>query len=236
MQNTLAVAKREFASFVNSPIAYILVTLYILFTGYFFFLELFLNRQADMRPFFSQMPLFFCLFVSPLTMRLLAEEKKEGTLELLLTMPITDWQLLLGKFFAALGVMVLLLLLTVVFAVTVTFLGPLDKGATLAAYIGAILMAGAYVAIGLMASSFTRSQIVSLLLSLGIGLALFMVGQVGPMLPTALQPVAAAISIATHFQNIARGVIDTRDVLYYFSMIFCCLLIAQTSLESRRWR
>jgi ABC-2 type transport system permease protein len=236
MQNTLAVAKREFASFMNSPIPYILVTIYILFTGYLFFMELFLNQQADMRPFFSQMPLFFCLFVSPLTMRLVAEERKEGTLELLLTMPLTDWQLLIGKFLAALGVMVVLLGLTVVIAVTVSFLGPLDKGATLAAYIGAILMAGAYVAIGIMASSFTRSQIVSLLLTLGIGLGLFMVGQVGPMLPAMLQPVAAGISISTHFQNIARGVIDTRDVLYYVSVMFVCLLVAQTTLESRRWR
>lgn len=236
MRNTLAIAKREFSSYVNSPIPYILVTAYIITAGYLFFRQLFLARQADMRPFFENMPLLFCLIVPFLTMRLVAEERKEGTLELLLTMPVTDWQIVLGKFFAALGLISVLLLLTLAFPVTVAGLGPLDKGATVAAYVGALLMSGAYVAIGIMASSFTRSQIVAALVAFFIGFGLFLMGAVSTVLPPGLAVVAGALSIMTHFMNIARGVIDSRDVIYYFSVIAICLLVAQTTLDSRRWR
>lgn len=236
MRNTMAIAKREFGSYVNSPIPYILVTAYIATAGYMFFRQLFLVRQADMRHFFENMPLLFCLIVPFVTMRLVAEERREGTLELLLTMPVTDWQLVIGKFLAALGLMAVLLLLTCAFPVTVAFLGPLDKGTTIASYFGALLMSGAFVAIGIMASSFTRSQIVAALVAFFIGFGLFLLGALIGVLPPSLAPVAAALSIGSHFMNIARGVIDLRDFLYYVSVIFVCLLVAQTTLDSRRWR
>ena len=236
MRNTMAIAKREFASYINSPIPYILVTAYLVIAGYMFFRQLFLVRQAEMRHFFENMPLLFCVIVPFLTMRLLAEERKEGTLELLLTMPVTDGQLVLGKFLAAMGLMGLLLLLTLAFPVTVAALGPLDKGATVAGYVGALLMASAFVAIGIMASALTRSQIVAALLAFFIGFGLFLLGALIGVLPPSLAPLAAALSISAHFMNIARGVIDSRDVLYYVSIVFVCLLIAQTTLDSRRWR
>lgn len=236
MRNTMAIAKREFASYLNSPIPYILVTAFIVTIGFMFFTELFLQRQADMRPFFSNLPLFFCFLVPLICMRLVAEERREGTLELLLTMPVTDWQVVVAKFLSALGVIALLLALTSVFAVTVAALGPLDKGATVASYFGALLMAGAFVAIGVMASSFTRSQIVAALVAFFVSFALFLAGALVGVLPRSVAPVAAALSIGGHFQNIARGVIDLRDVLYYLSIIVVCLLVAQTTLDSRRWR
>jgi ABC-2 type transport system permease protein len=233
----MAIAKREFASYINSPIPYILVTAYIATAGYMFFKQLFLpGAQADMRHFFENMPLLFCLIVPFVTMRLVAEERREGTLELLLTMPVTDWQLVTGKFLAALGLMCVLLLLTLAFPLTVSFLGPLDKGVTVACYFGALLMAGAFVAIGVMASSFTRSQIVAALVAFFIGFGLFLLGALIAVLPPSLAPLAGALSIGSHFMNIARGVIDSRDVLYYLSIIVICLLIAQTTLDSRRWR
>ena len=237
MRNTMAIAKREFQSYVNSPIPYILVTAYIVTAGYMFFKQLFMpGAQADMRHFFENMPLLFCLIIPFITMRLVAEERREGTLELLLTMPITDWQLVIGKFLAALGLMGVLLLLTVAFPITVASLGPLDKGVTVASYFGALLMSGAFVAIGIMASAFTRSQIVAALVAFFIGFALYLLGALMGVLPPALAPIAAGLSIAAHFMNIARGVIDTRDVLYYASVIFVCLIVAQTTLDSRRWR
>lgn len=236
MRNTLAVAKREFRSYVNSPIAYILVTMYIITAGYLFFRQLFLTRQADMRPFFEYMPMLFALIVPFVTMRLVAEERREGTLELLLTLPLTDWQLIFGKFLAALGLMCTLLLLTTAFPITVAFLGPLDKGTTVAGYIGAILMSGAYVAIGLMASTFLRSQIAAALTAFFIGFALYLLGMMIPFVPPWAQPIAQGLSIGSHFMNIARGVIDSRDLVYYLSMIGGCLLITHTTLESRRWR
>ncbi len=236
MRNTMAIAKREFGSYVNSPIPYILVTAYLATAGYLFLSQLFFAKQADMRPFFEIMPLLFCFIVPFVTMRLVAEERKEGTLELLLTMPVTDWQLVIGKFLAALGLMAVLLLLTVAFPITVAALGPLDKGTTVASYIGALLMAGAFIGIGVMASSFTKSQIVAALVAFFICFALYMLGHLVGILPRSVANVAAGLSIAAHFMNIARGVIDTRDVIYYASIIFVCLLIAQTTLDSRRWR
>jgi ABC-2 type transport system permease protein len=236
MRNTLAIAKREFQSYVNSPIAYILVTLYTITAGYLFFHNLFLSRQADMRTFFEYMPLLFAFIVPLLTMRTIAEERREGTLELLLTLPLTDVQLIAGKFLAALGLMTALLILTLAFPVTVSFLGPLDWGTTIAGYIGALLMAGAYVAIGVMASAFLRSQIAAALIAFGIGFSLYLVGSTIPYLPPWAQPIAEGLSIGSHFMNISRGVIDSRDLVYYASMIFGCLIITHTTLESRRWR
>jgi ABC-2 type transport system permease protein len=212
------------------------VTVYFITAGWLFFTQLFLENQADMRGFFGLAPLLFALIMPFLTMRLLAEERAQGTLELLLTMPVTDWEVVLGKYLASVGLISVLLGLTLIFPMTVASLGPLDKGATVAAYFGMLLMCGTYAAIGLMASAFSRSQIIAALIAFAIGFGLFIVGQLVQVLPPWIAPFANAVSIHSRFQNIARGVIDTRDVLYYASMIGSCLLVAQSTLESRRWR
>ncbi|HZS39820.1 MAG TPA: ABC transporter permease [Polyangia bacterium] len=236
MQNVFAVARREFVSYFNSPIAYLVVAAYLILSGELFFRELFLGGQADMRGFFGMAPLLFCFFTPLITMRLLAEERAQGTLELLLTMPVTDWQVVIGKFFASTGLIAVLLLLSLAFPLSVGALGPIDKGATVAAYVGMLLMSGTYAAIGLMTSAFTRNQIVAGILAMFIGFVLFIVGAEVQVMPPWLAPICNAISIQTHFMNIARGVIDSRDVLYYVSVILGCLVVAQTTLESRRWR
>jgi ABC-2 type transport system permease protein len=236
MSNAFAIARREFSSYFNSPIAYLVVSVYLILSGALFFPELFINGQADMRGFFGLSPLLFFIITPFLTMRLLAEEKSQGTLELMLTMPLTDWQVVVGKYLATLGLFCVLLLLTLAFPITVAFLGPLDKGATVAAYIGMLLMGGTYAAIGLMASSFTKNQIVAALIALFIGFILYILGSLSQVLPGWLQTFANAVSVHSRFQNISRGVIDLRDIVYYLSMIFGCLLIAQTTLDSRRWR
>jgi len=236
VKNIMSIAKREFASYFNSAIAYMVVTVYLGLSGALFFWSLFLEQQASMRGFFELAPLLFFIITPLLTMRLLAEERAQGTLELLLTMPITDWQVVLGKFFASVGLILVLVLLTLPFPISVASLGPLDKGATFASYVGLILMAGTYSAIGLMASSFTKNQFIAALIALTIGFGLFILSRLVPLLPPSVAPFINSICIDTHFQNAARGVIDSRDVVYYLSMMFGCLLVAQTSLESRRWR
>jgi ABC-2 type transport system permease protein len=237
MKNVVAIAKREFTSYFNSPIAYIVAVVYITIAGYLFLTQLFIEGQADMRPFFGRAPMLFLFIIPLLTMRLLAEEKREGTLELLLTMPVTDWQVVLGKYLASVGLIAVMLALTLTIPFSVAMLGPLDKGTTFAAYLGLLLMGGAYAAIGLMASAFTRNQIIAVLIAFFISFALFLVGQMVQILPPSLVPIANAVSITTHFENnIARGILDSRDLLYYASMIFGCLLVAEATLESRRWR
>jgi ABC-2 type transport system permease protein len=236
MNPALVISKREIRTYFNSPVAYIVVTVFTAITGYLFFTQLFIEKQADMRSFFGVMPLLFMFMIPAITMRLLAEEKGSGTLELLITMPVRDWEVVLGKFLAALALLCAALGLTLVFAITVATLGPIDRGPTLGGYFGLVLMGGAYVSIGLMASSLTRNQIVAFIVSFAICFALYLFGRLTQFVPEALQPIISFLSIDGHFENISRGVIDSRDVIYYLSVMGVCLLIATTALESRKWK
>ena len=236
MSPALVISKREIRTYFNSPVAYIVVTVFTIVFGFFFFNNLFVEKQADMRGFFSLAPLMFCFFAPAITMRLLAEEKGSGTIELLITMPVRDWEVVVGKWLAAMALLLTTLLLTLVFAITVAKLGPLDKGPAFGGYLGLLLMGGSYVAIGVMASSLTRNQVVSLIVAFGICFALFLLGKVLPFIPEKIQPLVAFLSTDTHFENVSRGVIDSRDVIYYVSVIVVTLLIATTSLESRKWK
>jgi ABC-2 type transport system permease protein len=236
MNPALVISKREIRAYFNSPVAYIVVTVFTILTGYLFFTQLFLEKQADMRPFFGVMPLLFMFVIPAITMRLVAEEKGNGTLELLITMPVRDWEVIVGKFLAALVLLCSALALTLVFAITVKSLGPLDRGPAIGGYLGLVLMGGAYIAIGVMASSLTRNQIIAFIVAFAISFALFLFGKLTQFVPESLQPIVSFLSIDGHFDNISRGVIDTRDVLYYLSVITVCLLVATTSLESRKWK
>jgi ABC-2 type transport system permease protein len=236
MNATWAISKREIRTYFNSPVAYIVVTVFTVLAGYLFFTELFLERQADMRGFFNMAPLLFMFIAPAITMRLVAEEKGSGTLELLITMPVRDWEVILGKFLAALVLLATALALTLVFVFSVSTIGPLDRGPTIAGYFGLLLLGGAYLSIGLMASAFTRNQIVAFILAFAISFSLFLLGRFTQILPEWLQPLVAFLSLMEHFENISRGVIDSRDVLYYLSVMGVCLLVATTALESRKWR
>jgi len=236
MSPALVISKREIRTYFNSPVAYIVVTVFTIVFGVFFFNNLFVEKQADMRSLFNLAPLMLCFFAPAITMRLLAEEKGSGTIELLITMPVRDAEVVVGKFLAAMVVLATTLGLTLVFAITVSRLGPLDKGPAVAGYLGLLLLGGAYVAIGVMASSFARNQVVALIAAFAICFTLFLLGKVLPFIPESLQPIVSFLSTDAHFENIGRGVIDSRDVIYYLSVIGVALLVATTSLESRRWK
>ena len=236
MTPALVISRREIRTYFNSPVAYIVVPVFVILTGYLFFTQLFLEKQADMRGFFNIMPLLFMFMIPAITMRLLADEKSSGTLELLITMPVRDWEVVFGKFLAAMALLCTAIGLTLVFAITVKSLGPLDRGPAIGGYLGLVLMGGAYVAIGVMASALTRNSIVSFIVAFAISFALYLLGRLTQFLPQSLQKLVAFLSIDGHFENIGRGVIDTRDVIYYLSVMVVCLLIATLSLESRRWK
>ncbi len=236
MSPALVISRREIRTYFNSAVAYIVVAAFTVLTGYLFFTQLFLEKQADMRGFFNIMPLMFMFVVPAITMRLLADEKSSGTLELLITMPVRDWEVVVGKFLAAMALLCTAIGLTMVFALTVRALGPLDRGPAIGGYLGLILMGGAYVSIGVMASSLTRNPIVSFILAFIISFGLYLLGRLTQFLPQAWQGLVAYLSIDGHFENIGRGVIDSRDVIYYFSVIAVGLLVATLSLESRRWK
>ena len=236
MTPALVISRREIRTYFNSPVAYIVVPVFVIITGYLFFTQLFLEKQADMRGFFNIMPLMFMFMIPAITMRLLADEKSSGTLELLITMPVRDWEVVVGKFLAAMALLCTAIGLTLVFAITVKSLGPLDRGPAIGGYLGLVLMGGAYVAIGVMASALTRNSIVSFIIAFAISFALYLLGRLTQFLPQALQKLVAFLSIDGHFENIGRGVVDSRDVIYYLSVMTVCLLIATLSLESRRWK
>lgn len=230
------IAKRELRTYFNSPVAYIVVTVFTLIAGFMFFTELFIEKQADMRAFFNLAPFLFMFFGPAITMRLLAEERGTGTIELLITMPVRDWEVVAGKFLAALLMLATLVGLTLLYAITVAKLGPLDKGPAFGGYFGLLLLGGAYVAIGVMASALTRNQIIAFIVSFAIGFALFLLGKLTQFLPEAIRPLIAFLAIDGHFENIQRGVIDSRDVLYYLSVMGVCLILATNALDARRWR
>ncbi|HTA20761.1 MAG TPA: ABC transporter permease [Polyangia bacterium] len=236
MSPALVISRREIRTYFNSPVAYIVVTVFTVITGYLFFTQLFLEKQAELRQLFGFMPFLFMFMVPAVTMRLLADERSSGTLELLSTMPVRDWEVVVGKFLAALALVCTAVGLTLAFAITVRLLGPLDRGPAIGGYIGLVLMGGAFVAIGVMCSAFTRNSIVAFIAAFGISFALYLFGKLTQFMPEALQPIVSFLSIDGHFENISRGVIDTRDVVYYLSIISACLLLATTSLDSRRWK
>ncbi|MFH1132661.1 MAG: ABC transporter permease [Pseudomonadota bacterium] len=232
----MSICRRELGTYFNSPVAYIVVTAFLLVSGYLFFSQVFYIGEASMRNFFGTAPLLFIFFAPAITMRLMAEEKRMGTLELLITMPVSDWEVVLGKFFAAIGLFAAAILLTLTYPLTIASMGDLDWGTVIGGYLGLLLLGSAYLAIGLMASSWTQNQVVAFIVSFIITFALFLFGKLLPMMPDFLAPIIEYISLDAHFTNIAKGVIDTRDLIYYLTLIGICLFLSVQSLDSRRWR
>jgi ABC-2 type transport system permease protein len=236
MSPSVTVAKREIRTYFNSPVAYIVVTVFMLIVGYLYWSQIFIDKQAELRRYFGLTPLVFTFIIPAITMRLFAEEKGSGTLEMLITMPVRDWEVVAGKFLAGMGMLAAIVGMTLFYGLTLTLLGPVDKGPMLTGYLGLLLMGGAYVAIGVMASSLTRNQIVAFILAFAISFALFLVGQITQFAPDWLAPVLSFLSMDSHFQSLSRGVIDSRDVVFYLSVMVVCLVIATASLESRKWK
>ena len=191
-----------------------------------------------MRGYFVLLPWLFMFLAPALTMRLWAEEKKMGTIEFLLTLPLTNWQAVLAKFFSAVVFLAVALGLTVSLPWTVSRIGNLDFGPVIGSYLGAILLGGAYIALGLFISSLTKNQIIAFILALAVCFLLFMVGEsfVVSGLPKFLVPIAQFVGLGQRFSNIARGVIDSRDFIYYGSFIWFCLWLNVKALEGRKWK
>lgn len=237
MNQVLIISQRELKIFFDSLIAYILITVFLGMSGFFTWLfgsDIFFIGQATLQPFFSiaYWTLFF--FIPALTMKMISEEKKSGTIELLLTKPVSDWQVVLGKFVACLELIGIALLFTLPYYITVWILGPIDHGAVWCGYLGMILMSTALISIGLIASSVTNNQVVAFLLSLFIGVFFLIIFDVLSGNFTGwIANLFSYLSISTHYESISRGVIDSRDLLYFLSICFVGLFLAQSVLSKR---
>jgi ABC-2 type transport system permease protein len=236
MNNALTIFNREMRSYFNSPVAYIVITLFLLVSGYFFSSTLFVNNSADLRSLFGIAGFILMLFTPAVTMRLLAEERRAGTIEILVTLPVKDEEIVVGKFLAGFALTALSIILTFIAYLTIASLGNADFGAAFGGYLGLILMGGVYVAIGLFTSSLSPNQIIAFIVGFVIIFAFFMLDKILPFLPDALSSFFEYLSIDYHYGNISRGVIDSRDLIYYFSMIFFFLYLAVKMTQLRKWR
>lgn len=230
--------KKELMSYFNSPIAYIFIGVFLIVGNWLFFKNFYLIGQASMRPYFEILPWIF-LFISPaISMRVWAEEKKSGTIEFLLTLPITDWQVVLAKFLSALTFLFIALLFSISLPITVMSLGNMDVGPVIGGYIGALFLGGAYLALGIFISSLTKNQIIAFVLGLVVCFMAFMVGADFVLMgaPQFLAPIMKFAGLGSHFYNISKGVIDSKDIIYYCSFIFVFLWLNTRVIESRGWK
>src|SRR6266851_3031194 len=227
LRHILTIAKREVTGYFASPVAYVFIVIFLLLSGFLSFMVsgFFERGQANLLPFFAWHPWLYLFLVPAVGMRMWSEERRLGTIELLLTMPITPWQAIVGKFLASWAVIALALLLTFPVAITVNYLGHPDNGVILGGYIGSLLMAGGYLAITAMTSAMTRNQVVSFIVSVVLALFLILAGYppVTNMLISWASPWLvdgiAAFSVMTHFESIQKGVLDSRDLLFFLSVI-----------------
>ena len=240
--NIKAIMKRELGGYFTSPIAYVFLVIFLLLTGFFTFTvgNFFERAEASLVSFFTWHPWLYLFLVPAVGMRLWSEERRLGTLELLLTMPITAWQAIVGKFLASWLVLGLALVLTFPVVITVNWLGDPDNGVIVAGYVGSFLMAGAYLAISCMTSAMTRNQVISFILSVMICLFLILAGYtpVTDLLTRFANPLVtqaiAAFSVMTHFEGFQRGVLDTRDFIYFAAVIGFALFTTGVIIRNQR--
>ena len=235
MRNTTTIALREFKSYLASPMAYVVTGIFLVLTGFFFQSSPTTYSETSINGFLAYGSILLLLLASVLTMRLLAEEKKMGTLELLLTAPVRDSEVIAGKFLGSLGILTAMLALTFYYPLLLMWFGDPDWGPIATGYLGLFLLGSVSLAVGLFASSLTSNQLVAAVVAGGILCALWFVGMAADLLPEALGEVIGYFSLSHYFPDFMRGVIDTRGIIYYLSITVLFLFLAIRSLESSRW-
>ncbi len=239
MRSIWVITKRELTSYFDSLIAYVMIIIFLGLSGFFTWVSgnnVFLIGQADLQVFFgiSYWTLFF--FIPAITMRTLAEENKSGTIELLSTKAVSDWQIVVGKFLSCMLLIAIALLCTIPYYITITRLGNVDHGAVIGGYFGLLLMSAMYISIGIFSSSLTNNQIVAFLTALFIGIFFHILFQLMSSGSTGIiGSVLDYLSVRTHFESLSRGVVDTRDLIYFGSIILIGLVSSQTMLSKRNW-
>jgi ABC-2 type transport system permease protein len=239
MKSIWVITKRELSSFFDSLIAYVMIVIFLGLSGFFTWItssNVFFIGQADLQVFFgiSYWTLFF--FIPAITMRTLAEETRSGTIELLSTKAVTDWQIVMGKFLSCLILVAIAILCTIPYYITVSKLGSIDHGAVIGGYFGLLLLSAMYISIGIFSSSLTTNQIVAFLTALFIGIFFHILFQLMASGSTGIvAETLDYLSARTHFESISRGVFDSRDIIYFGTMILMGLYLSQAMLSKRNW-
>lgn len=233
MRQVIPIFKKEFRTYFVSPIAYIVISIFLIVIGWFFFTTFFLFNQAGLRNFFVLLPLVFAFVIPAVTMRLFSEELNVGSYEILLTMPVTFREVVVGKFLASVAFIAAMLLPTLAYPVTVSFLGDLDWGPVVGGYVGALFLGASFAGVGLFASSLTRNQIVAFIIGVAICFALVLIDKVLFFVPASLAGALQSLGAGYHFENIAKGILDSRDILYFLSLIFLSLYATHLAMEEK---
>ncbi len=237
MRNIRTVYLRELVGFFNSPMAYIFLVIFAIVNGYFFTNRFFLFGQSDLRSLFDIVPLVFLFFIPAISMGLIARENDIGTMETMSTLPLSTVQFVLGKFIAALCLILPGLLATSIHFITLVFVGTnIDYGAIFSGYLGLALMGATFAAIGTYASSITQNQVVAFIIGLFMVLIIFMLDKTLIFVPSSIAGLLQFLAIDYHLSNMSRGVIDSRNLIYFFSMIGFFLFLTVQTLEVRRWK
>ena len=226
---------KELRSYFNSPVAYIVLVVFLVILGWFFTSNLFIMNISSLRTVFEITPFLLLFFAPAMTMRLISEEKKTGTLELLLTKPVKEYEIIAGKFLAAWTLYFFTLLPTLSYYISVAIIGKLDIGPVIGGYLGLMFVGAVFLSISVFGSSITENQVVAFIVSFLIVFALFMLDKILLYVPSHLATTLEYLSIDYHFSNIARGVLDSRDLIYYASAVGFSLLMGTIALQKRRW-
>jgi ABC-2 type transport system permease protein len=236
MRNVWAVATRELRSYFLSPLAYLVMALFLVGGGILFALILGQTREASLRGVMQNFSVLFLIVVPMISMRLLAEEVRTGTVELLLTSPVHEWQIVTGKFVGGIVLLLAMIALTLVYAVFLLLWGNPDRGPLAAGYLGIILQAAAFLAVGLWASSITENQIVAAVLAFIFLLVLWLSESIGGAISGPVGQAVTYISVTSHLQEFQQGVINLKDIVFYLTMVAAGLVLSTLSLQSRRFR
>ena len=236
MRNIWAVATRELRSYFLSPVAYLVAAFFVFGSGLLFWLILQSNREASLRGLIQNVHVLFLFVVPMISMRLLAEEQRLGTMELLMTNPIQEWEIVIGKFVGSALLIISMLVATLVFPFFLFIFGTPDVGPILTGYLGAVLQGSAFLAVGLLASSLTESQIVSAVVSFVVLLALWLSDNIGQAAGGLFGQIVGYTSLINHIQGFSQGVIDSKDVVFYLTVIGAGLVLSTLSLQSKRYR
>jgi len=236
MKNIWAVATRELRSYFLSPVAYLVAAFFVFGSGLLFWLILQSNREASLRGLIQNVHVLFLFVVPMISMRLLAEEQRLGTMELLMTNPIQEWEIVIGKFVGSALLIISMLVATLVFPFFLFIFGTPDVGPILTGYLGAVMQGSAFLAVGLLASSLTESQIVSAVVSFVVLLALWLSDNIGQAAGGLFGQIVGYTSLINHIQGFSQGVIDSKDVVFYLTVIGAGLVLSTLSLQSKRYR
>ncbi len=237
MRNVKTIYLRELKFFFNSPMAYIFLVIFSLINGYFFTNTFFLINQSDLRSLFGIVPVVFLFIIPAVTMGLIAWEKNSGTIELISTLPVKDTHFVLGKYLAGLTLIMVGLAFSLVHFITLIVVGTnIDLGAVICGYFGIVLLAAFYSAIGTFASSLTENQVVAFIIGIAFVITFYLLDKVLIFVPNTMSGIFQYISVEYHLSNIARGVVDSRNIIYFGSMIWLFLTLTTRVVEIRKWR